>query len=141
MPVNPQLAPAPVIAQVISPTAILYALQVYPHDGYVVESRCRGIGPPQPFFEFSSDTEPRGIRYAAYEEYYHPVLNEPALARSGVKREDIEAWLKVPGNDALAHPEYASLCLRWGENPGGVYVQEYQNTKLYLPPSPAGILE
>lgn len=125
MPIAPQLAPAPVIAQVISPTAILYALQVYSHNGYVVESRRRGIGPPQPFFEFSSDTEPRGIRYAAYQEYHHPVFNEPALARSGVKREAIEAWLKAPDNDALTHPDFEPLCLRWGDNSEGIYVQEY----------------
>jgi hypothetical protein len=126
---KPRLSPAPVIAQIISPTTILYELEVFSHEGFVVTRRRRGIGPPQPVFEFSSDKEPSGVEYAAYQDYWHPILNELALVRHGLsskaKRAELQAWLAVPGNDAFTHPECAPLCLRWGENTDGIHVQKY----------------
>jgi hypothetical protein len=140
MPLNSKRFPPPVIAQIISPSNILYALHVFASNGYIVTRRRRGIGPPLPVFEFDSDTEPSRIKYAAYQDYFHPIFNESALARSEVKRETIETWLAVAGNDALTHPDYAPLCLRWGENPGGLFVEEYiipagnpDNQKEFIP--------
>lgn len=126
---KPLLAPAPVIAQIISPTVILYELEVFTHDGFLVTRARRGIGPPQPVFNSPGDKEPYKIEYAAYEDYWHPVFNESALIRRGLnsksKRAEIEAWLAVPGNDAFTHPECAPLCLRWGENAEGLHVKRY----------------
>lgn len=125
MPSKKQLCPAPVIAQLISANAISYELQVFSHNGFLTHRRTRGIGPPQPIFRKSSDLEPYKIEYAAYEDYFHPILNEHALIRRGLKRAEVEAWLEMPGNDGFTHPECIPLCLRWGQNTEGVYVKEY----------------
>ena len=129
MPNKNPLTPAPVIAQIISPTTIIYELEVFSHNGFVVTRRRRGIGPPQPIFRLPSDKEPYKIEYAAYQDYWHPVFNELALVRHGLggksKRAELEAWLAVPGNDAFTHPECAPLCLRWGDNTDGLHVKKY----------------
>lgn len=125
MPKKSTQSPPPVIAQVISPTTITYVRQAFSHQGYVVTRRSRGIGPPQPVVTSQPDTAEKAT-YAAYQDYYHPVFNKAALAHSPVQRTEIEEWLKVPGNDAGTHPQYAPLCLRWGENPGGIFVSPYK---------------
>jgi hypothetical protein len=125
MPSKKQLCPAPVIAQLISAANISYELNVFLHNGFLTHRRTRGIGPPQLVFRRSSDPEPYKIEYAAYEDYFFPLLNEQALIGRGLKRTEVEAWLEMPGNDGFTHPECLPLCLRWGQNAEGVYVKEY----------------
>lgn len=69
MPKKLPLAPAPVIAQIISSTNILYELAVFSHQGFVVTRRSRGIGPPQPVFRLPSDKDSYKVEYSTYEDY------------------------------------------------------------------------
>ena len=133
MPKKSPFVPVPVIAQIVTPDIIRYALQVFTQQGYLVTRRRRGVGPPLPpppplratEWRPPNAAQPR-VTYAEYQDYWHPILNEVALERSGVSHEEISAWLTKPDHNALTHPTYAPLCLRWGTNPEGVYVQQYK---------------
>ncbi|MGI4734874.1 MAG: hypothetical protein ACRYG7_06800 [Janthinobacterium lividum] len=125
MPPKKHQQSAPVIAQLITEKIISYELEVFSHKGFLAQLRTRGIGPPQPVFRRPSDPAPYKVEYAAYEDYFFPLLNDVALARRGLKRAEVEEWLKMPGNDGFTHPECVPLCLRWGQNAEGIFAKEY----------------
>ena len=113
---TPPLLP---IAQVHAPHgAIWYIAHARSHHGFVVQRR---------YLRASK-------ALGGYEGYYQasmvPFLSPEAVQAAGLAMQDILQWSAEHPNEIFAHPQYAALCLRWGENAHGFQIGE-------LPLSPA----
>jgi hypothetical protein len=127
----------PSLAQITVPQGFRYVLHAEDYYGFLVQRRYQRL-PPLP--ELS--TLPK--EHVWYEPYLHPFVHPLLVEEAGYTLAEVTAWLAAHPGQAFTHPEYAPLCLRWGDNPYAYRVARYIMPKppaviggsFWMPPPP-----
>lgn len=102
-----------------------YIAHARSHHGLVVQRRYRGVGAPR----YSADSEGSGRLWKDHNRFAPhlvPFLNPGAVQAAGLSAPAVMRWSAAHPGHIFAHPTYAALCLRWGENPYGYRVEELE---------------
>lgn len=118
------------IAQVHTPQgSVWYVAHARLHDGFLVQRRYRGVGNPNYIVGHGSPSD-LWATHEYVEAYLEPLLNPGAVQAAGLSATAIREWVVAHPGEVFAHPIYASLCLRWGENAHGYRVEELEEPTL-----------
>lgn len=118
------------IAQVHTPQgSVWYVAQARSHDGFLVQRCYRGVGEPN-YSTYTTATANLWASHEYVEAYLEPLLNLGAVRAAGLSAASIREWVAAHPGEVFAHPIYASLCLRWGDNAHGYRVEECETPVL-----------